>query len=165
MFAFQPEAWTDFFVAEVGATAAILGLMVVAISINIDQILEYKPLPGRAGETVAVLAVALTSLAIALVPAEDARTTGWILFGPVLIMWLAITIQQARSLRRYSKTADLHGPYRVVMVQLSILPFVLGTISLITEFSAGFYLLAFGGLITILVAVGNAWVVLIEIRR
>ena len=40
--------WTDFFVAQVGATAALEGLVIVAVSINLKQILAYAHLPGRA---------------------------------------------------------------------------------------------------------------------
>jgi modulator of FtsH protease len=43
--------WSDFFVAEVGAAAALSGLVVVAISINLKRILTVPVLPGRAAET------------------------------------------------------------------------------------------------------------------
>src|SRR6185312_6154219 len=46
----MPE-WTDFFVAEVGASAALAGLVIVAISINVTRIISYPWLPGRAAET------------------------------------------------------------------------------------------------------------------
>ena len=42
--------WTDFFVAKVGATAALSGLIIVAVSINIQRILSIPHLPGRALE-------------------------------------------------------------------------------------------------------------------
>ncbi len=42
--------WANFFVAEVGASAALTGLVVVAISINLAKILSYPSLPDRAAE-------------------------------------------------------------------------------------------------------------------
>ena len=53
------EAWTDFFVAEVGAAAALAGLLVVAISINIAKIMGFPLLPGRAAQTLIIIGGAL----------------------------------------------------------------------------------------------------------
>ena len=47
--------WSDFFVAQVGATAALAGLVVVAISINLQRILSFPQLPGRAAEMLILL--------------------------------------------------------------------------------------------------------------
>jgi hypothetical protein len=43
------------FVAETGAAAALTGLVIVAISINIGTILKYPHLPARAVESVTLL--------------------------------------------------------------------------------------------------------------
>jgi hypothetical protein len=53
-------AWASFFVAEVGAAAALNGLVIVAISINIQRILSFPQLPGRAAEMLIMLVGALT---------------------------------------------------------------------------------------------------------
>ena len=47
MAAFTPTEWRDFFVGSVGASAALTGLLFVAISINLQQILRFPHLPGR----------------------------------------------------------------------------------------------------------------------
>jgi hypothetical protein len=48
MTSFDPSAWHDFFVGSMGASAALTGLLFVAISINLEQILKFPNLPGRA---------------------------------------------------------------------------------------------------------------------
>jgi hypothetical protein len=45
-----PAGWDNFFVAEVGAAAALSGLLFVAVSINLTRILAIPHLPARAAE-------------------------------------------------------------------------------------------------------------------
>ena len=42
------EAWSDFAVMTGGASAALAGLLIVAMSINVEQILAFADLPERA---------------------------------------------------------------------------------------------------------------------
>jgi hypothetical protein len=46
----QSAGCANFFAEEVGASAALTGLLVVAISINLARILSIAQLPGRAAE-------------------------------------------------------------------------------------------------------------------
>jgi hypothetical protein len=50
-------SWTDFLVAAAGATAALVGLVFVGLSINLKRILALPGVSGRAAETVLLLAV------------------------------------------------------------------------------------------------------------
>lgn len=47
MHGYVTDGWTGLFFAEVGASAALAGLLFVAISINLDRILTGPGLPGR----------------------------------------------------------------------------------------------------------------------
>ena len=53
--AYSVVPWESFFLGEVGATAALTGLLFVAVSINLRPILEYPWLPALAGETLLIL--------------------------------------------------------------------------------------------------------------
>ena len=44
--AYDAAPWANFFFAEVGASAALVGLLFVAVSINLKRILEVPGLPG-----------------------------------------------------------------------------------------------------------------------
>jgi len=52
--AYQPAAWHDLFTATAAAAAALAGLIFVAVSINLAQILRLANLPRRAVETLAI---------------------------------------------------------------------------------------------------------------
>ena len=45
--------WADFFVAAAGASAALVGLVIVALSVNLDRIISEQQLPSRGGATIA----------------------------------------------------------------------------------------------------------------
>ena len=55
MYAYDPSEWSDLFVASAGATAALAGLLFVAVSINLERIIGEAGLPDRALETVLLL--------------------------------------------------------------------------------------------------------------
>ena len=70
-------AWHDFFIGTIGTVAAALtGLLFVAISINLEQILKYPQLPGRAAGTLGILVSALVVSGFALAPGQGSRTLG-----------------------------------------------------------------------------------------
>jgi presenilin-like A22 family membrane protease len=55
------EAWRDFFTTAAGASATLVGLVIVAISVNIQRILEHPQLPSRGGATVGALVLILVT--------------------------------------------------------------------------------------------------------
>src|SRR6202000_238527 len=66
--AYDPTEWHDLFVAVAGASAALLGLLFVAVSINLERILAYKGLPERALETLLLLLGVLLISIVGLMP-------------------------------------------------------------------------------------------------
>jgi hypothetical protein len=44
----MPAGWESFFTAELGATAGLAGLAIVAISPNLSRIRAFPELPGHA---------------------------------------------------------------------------------------------------------------------
>jgi len=69
--AYDASEWTDLFVASAGASAALTGLVFVAVSINIEHILKFEGLPERAlGTVLLLLSVVLVSI-IGLIPGQS----------------------------------------------------------------------------------------------
>ena len=84
------SGWENFFIAEVGASAALVGLVFVGISINLTRIMAITGLPERALEALIVLATVLIMSSLLLVPGQPPVLTGVevLVFG--LIDWLLV---------------------------------------------------------------------------
>src|SRR6202167_3453014 len=90
--------WANFFVAEVGAAAALSGLIIVAISINLQRILSFPQLPGRAAEMLMMLVGALLACSVGLVPAQPMKLLGVEILAAGLLMTAAPIWIQMRAL-------------------------------------------------------------------
>ena len=90
------EAWKDFFGTAAGASATLVGLVIVAISVNLQRIIQQPQLPSRGGATVAALVLMLVTSMAELIPQSGATLAIEIsLFG--LLVWL-IQLWSARQI-------------------------------------------------------------------
>ena len=72
----SPETWESFFLGQLGATAALAGLLFVAVSINVDRIVRIPGLADRGFEVLLTLLGVLTLSALMLVPGQSPTAAG-----------------------------------------------------------------------------------------
>ena len=160
------EGWGEFYVAEVGAAAAIAGLLFVAISINIEKILALPTLPGRGAQTLFIVSSALVIGCFGLFPGQSDALFGW--EAIVVSLLLACSgVVQVHSARHIAKTG---GPLVWMIVPSSVLalvtiPAVVGGALLINGNHAGIYLIAIDNILALLGTLLGGWVLLVEILR
>jgi hypothetical protein len=157
--------WANFFAAEVGAAAALSGLIIVAISINLQRILSFPQLPGRAAEMLILLVGALTACSFALMPGQPLKVLGGEILGAGLLMTGAPLVIQARQLPVMKTQPLTWWIWRSLVGVCAGLPVLIGGCVLISGTSGGLYWLAAGVLVTFAATVWNAWVLLVEILR
>ncbi len=95
----QMAEWADFFVAEIGASAALTGLIAVAISINLSRILAFKTLPGLAASALILLGSVLVLTSAALIPHQPMGVFGFETLAVALVMLIVPAILQIRPLK------------------------------------------------------------------
>jgi hypothetical protein len=155
--------WENFFVAQVGASAALTGLLFVAVSINLAKILELPSLAGRAAETLIGLFVVLGVASFGLVPHVTRHTLGIEVLALWAVACFAIGRIQIGSFRR--REAVEYWRMRVMDSHTPLFAFLGGGISLLAGRGGGPYWLLAGTLSCFAASAVNAWVLLVEIQR
>jgi modulator of FtsH protease len=163
-FAYDAVPWANFFFAEVGASAALVGLLFVAVSINLARIIEYPALPGRAFEALVVLVMVLFVGTFALVPGQSTFALGAEVVLTASAAWATTVIIQHRA------PIDPAAPRswtlsRVVTTQVATLPMIVAGASLLVGRGGGLYWTVFGVIAAFVAALIDAWVLLVEIQR
>jgi modulator of FtsH protease len=162
--------WHDFFLATAGAAAVLAGLVFVGVSINLEMIVA-KPiygLTGRALEALVFLMAVLIVTILLLVPGQGMVLAGVEVLAVGIAEWaaiVAIQLQQLRNVRSLEPALRRNFKARVVLGQVATLPMVAAGVAVLSWGVGGLYLLVAGVLLSFLVAVEEAWVLLVEIHR
>jgi hypothetical protein len=164
------DEWHDFFLAQAGAAGVLTGLVFVGVSINLEKIVSdpSSGLAGRAAEALILLVAVLTASVLVLVPGQGPGVLGAEVLVLGLAAWLWIVAIQLQVLRRWeAMRPDLRLPFvlRVALGQIATLPLVMAGVTVLSVGVGGLYWLVAGTVFSILAALLEAWVLLVEINR
>ncbi len=148
-FPYDPAGWQNFYVMLGGANAALTGLVFVALSIHLREVLAHPQLRPRAVITLTVLTTQIAIAAIVLVP-QSAGLMGLEIFG-VNATFLVIDLRQ--------RVSSGVSTARLVSLAIRIL-YISAALSLIFGLGGGFYLLALAVIVTLGRTMANAWALL-----
>src|SRR5262245_53132850 len=127
------EGWDSFLVAEVGASAVLLGLIFVGVSINLTKILALPTLPSRAVEALVLLSTALLACSLLLVPGQSKLLIGAELLIVGLFSWLFIVAVDLRIWRTTEYPYRRMLPVMIVINQISIVPYMIAGVSILVS--------------------------------
>lgn len=157
------QPWSNFFVAELGAAAALTGLLFVAVSINLARILQFPNLPARSAEALLDLLSVVVVSTFALIPRQTATSLGIEIASTGFLTWLWHTATMART-RKFDK-AYVKLSQRLAVNQPPPLTYILAGVLLIAGHPSGMDWLVAAILLSFATGVFGAWVLLIEIQR
>src|SRR5919112_1593961 len=143
------DEWHDFFLAQAGAAGVLTGLVFVAVSINLQQIVSDpgSGLPGRAAEALILLVGVLTASVLLLVPGQGQVMVGSEVLLVGLLTWgCVVTIQLLRLRSWGTMRPDLRRPFvlRLALGQIATLPLVVAGIAVLVGGLGGLYWLVAG---------------------
>ena len=164
--AYDPTEWHDLFVATAGASAALAGLLFVAVSINVDRILKYEGLPERGIEALAMLLTALVVSIAGLLPGQGHVALGLEMLAITAVLYsIMLRLPISRTLADGVETPPRYALNRQVVRLSGIALLAIGSLGVLFTVIGGLYWIVAGMVFLTLGAVVNAWVLLVEILR
>jgi hypothetical protein len=158
--------WGIFFAAQCGASAALIGLLFVALTVNLRRIISTPYLIGRVGEAILVFLNLLFFSTLGMVPHQSVSAFGAEVTATGAAIWVLITVLHVRSIR--SRPSEVPAPLvltRVVQTQLATICVIVAGVLLVEGRDSGFFWLVPATLATYIAGIGNAWVLTVEILR
>jgi modulator of FtsH protease len=157
--------WGLAFTATAGAAAALTGLLFVALSINLRQIIAIPSLVARAVEVLVVLSAVLILSTLLLMPHQPSGAAAI----EILITAIAVSAVVARiQIGTDRKALGISGfsfAMRVTGAHAGPVFLAVGAISLMLASGGGLYWVVPALLAMISVSIVGAWVMLVEILR
>lgn len=157
--------WHDFFAAAAGAGAALAGLIIVAVSGDVDRVIKIPGMASRAGVAIALL-VMVTLIALAgLIPTISEWGYGVLAaaVGLCAVVLASLSLGHLVALRSGGSMRRAVTKGSVGLVPA--LCVAVGGALLASGLAAGMLWIAAGSLLAVVAAVLATWVILIEIRR
>ena len=152
--------WHDFFLGQAGVSGGLVGLLFVAISINLERILEFSALPEKALEALYTFSAVLFVSSLGLVPGQSPK-----LFGlEILIVGLIFWMTQVRALFKTRKS-EYETYSRYALNQIPPLSAIVAGASTYAGLENGIYLVVPSIFVCMIAGIYLAWILLIEIRR
>lgn len=160
MDAYTTTPWAPAFTAIAGSSAALTGLLFVALSINLAQVLKGEGLVSRSVEVLVLLTAVLVASTLLLMPDQAAGTAAVeVLFVALVTEGFLgyIHVRAPKSRRMFAS--------RVFGSHLGPVFLLVGGVSLLFQNGGGLYWVVPGMLAAMVAAIIGAWVLLVEILR
>ena len=163
--AYEVEEWHDFALAAAGAAAALAGLLVVAVSINIREIVATRSLTRRAGVALASLTAPLVMALVVLIPSASPGALGSLVLVTGIVTGIALGPLVLPPQLSSQRTMVQWALGELAPAVLLVVPACLAGLGLSTGSLGGLYWLPVAVVAGILGGLTQAWVLLIEILR
>ncbi|HEV2661051.1 MAG TPA: hypothetical protein VGU68_10645 [Ktedonobacteraceae bacterium] len=159
------SGWENFFLGELGASAALAGLIFVGLSINLQKIMNSPHLPNRVLEALVVLVAVLFLASLLLIPNQSFLAIGIEVLLLGLCEWIVMVFLQIDSLRKMPAEFRLAFTRVILVCQLATLSFITAGIIFLLGGTTGFYWIVAAVLLSFLATFVDIWVLVVEINR
>ena len=156
---YRPDQWHDYFIAVGGASAALTGLVFVAMSLNLNVITQDPTHRHRAVGTLSGFTAIFVICFLGLMGAQDHRAVGleWLIVSTAAgVVYVYGYIQ---ALRFGQSSAGLRSPRLIAGTTLHVVEIV-GAGMLLSGYLAGLYSAAIAMVAILAFMISGAWLLI-----
>ncbi len=157
--------WNYFFATAAGAAAALLGLIFVGVSVNLNKILVSQTLPVRALMSITFLFNILVQALLLLIPKQHEVSLGVEISVTSFFILLSIEVMEVYILKKIEKPHRKKQIIGFILSQIALVPFIFCSASILTHTTGAVYWIVPGIIFSFFKSLIDAWVLLIEINR
>ena len=161
---YDPAVWHDFGVGLVGASAALLGLVFVVVSLHLKAVVTDSVLRRRAEITLGLFATALVASAALLIPGQTRQALG-IELMPIALAYISLSTLATVRATRSSRGVSRDRLTRYVFGETSAGLIFVGGLGLVIHALGGAYLVAAGIVFGLLSSMLAIWVLFVGLGR
>lgn len=165
MTGYTPDSWTAAFTAIASSSAALTGLLFVALSINLTNVIKGPGLVARAVEVLILLVAVLVIATLLLMPGQVVEAVSTEILVIALLTSALLGNIHIRAPRRALGVTRINFVMRVVGDHMGPLFLIIGAVSLATGSGGGLYWVVPALIASMVAAIIGAWVLLVEIVR
>ena len=158
--AYDPGAWHDFGVALVGASAALLGLVFVVVSLHLKAVVSDSVVRRRAEISLGLFATALAASAALLIPGQSREALG-IELMTIALIYIGLSTWATVLATRSSRGVSRDRLVRFVFGEFSAGLIFIGGLGLVVHALGGAYLVAAGIVLGVLSAMLATWMLFV----
>lgn len=158
--AYDPAGWHDFGVGLVGASAALLGLVFVVVSLHLKAVVNDSVLRRRAEILLGLFATTLAASAALLIPGQGRQALGVELMSIALI-YISLSTLATVSATQSERGVSRDRLARFFLGELSAGLIFLGGLGLAIHALGGAYLAAAGIVLGVLSAMLAVWILFV----
>jgi hypothetical protein len=163
---FLPEQWRDLYVMLGTSSAALIGLLFVATSLHLDQIVNNNVFQTRSRNVILHLIVTLVQAAAILTPQPAAFLGAELVAANVFGIWLPLSFAYKIFFRGGDKRRKGgFSPYRAMGYIAGYLVGIAGGAVLIAQSNWGLYLVTASYVHFLIVAIWYAWVIMLSVGQ
>jgi hypothetical protein len=158
---YQPALWHDYFVMVGGGSAALTGLVFVAMTLHLQEIVADPVQRHRARTILAGLTAVFIRCALVLMGGQNAQAIAIELFGVLLVVeYLLFT-----SIRQAARSADQAVLWRTIGSFACLLFEQAGAVVLFVGNPWGLYVVGIGMMSSFIFMVTGAWLLLVGVGQ
>jgi len=164
--AFQPDQWRDLYVMLGTSAAALIGLLFVATSLHLDDVVRNPVYHTRAYNQTRYLVLLLVEAVFVLVPQPPAALG--VEVALLNALGLSLPLSNVYSFAYRNKAAAVPGGWAIGRALRYIVAFAVGMLggaAIAVGSGWGIYLVTAGHVLLLVAVIDNAWSIMVGVGR